>query len=130
MAKKEFKYRGKTLEELKKLSLEDFTKLIPARERRSLKRGFTEEEKKLLKKIRAWKEGSKPIRTHVREMIILPEMVGKEIAVHNGKDWNIVKVKPEMIAMRLGDFSITRKPVKHSGPGIGATRSTKFVSAK
>ncbi len=130
MAKKVFKYRGKTLEELQKMSLEEFAKLVPARERRTLLRGFTEQEKKLLKKLRAWKPGQKPVRTHVREMIILPEMVGKEVAVYNGKDWNVVRIKPEMIAMRLGDFSLTRKPVKHSGPGIGATRSTKFISAK
>ena len=130
MAKKEFTFKGKKLEELQKLSLEDFTALLPSRQRRTLTRGLKEEQKKLIKKAQAWKAGQKPIRTHRRDTIILPDMVGKEIAVHNGKDWNIVRVKQEMLGQRLGEFSLTRKGIKHSGPGIGATRGTKFVSAK
>ncbi len=125
-----FKYKGYTLEELQKMSLEEFAKICKARIRRKLKRGFTEAEKKLLKKIRKYKGTNKFIKTHCRDMIILPEMVGMTIGVHNGKEFVPVKITPEMIGHRLGEFAPTRKPVKHSAPGIGATRSSKFVAVK
>ena len=129
MVRKEFMYKGHTLEELQKMSLEEFIKILPARQRRSLKRGFTEPQKIFIKKVRK-AQGDKMIRTHARNMIILPEFVGKKFAIHDGKDWNVVSIKPEMIGHYLGEFSITREKVTHSGPGIGATRGTKFVSVK
>ncbi len=123
---KEFRYRGYTLEELKKMPLEELAKLLPARERRKIKRGFTEQEEKLLAKLR-----KKPYaRTHCRDMIVLPEMVGKVIYVHNGREFVRVDIKPEMIGHRLGEFAQTRTFIKHSGPGIGATRSSKYVPLK
>ncbi len=123
-----FTYRGKTLEEMKKMTLEEFARLLPARERRSLlKRGLTEQQKILLKKLRSGKEF---VKTHVRDMIIIPEMVGKKIGVYNGKEFVPVEIKPEMIGHRLGEFAPTRKRVKHSSPGVGATRSSKFVPLK
>ncbi len=123
---KEFRYRGYSIEELKQMSLEQIAELLPARERRKIKRGFTEQEEKLLRKLR--KKGT--ARTHCRDMVILPEMVGKTIYVHNGKDFIKVDIKPEMIGHRLGEFALTRKFEKHSGPGVGATRSSKFVPLK
>ena len=97
--KKEFKYRGYTFEELINMSLEDLSKLLPSRQRRSLKRGLTPEQKKLLRKVRLAKKGKykKPIRTHSRDMIILPEMVGMTIYVHNGKEFVPVQIREEMI---------------------------------
>ncbi|MEM5813132.1 MAG: 30S ribosomal protein S19 [Candidatus Aenigmatarchaeota archaeon] len=124
-----FTYRGKTLEELKKMDLIEFRKLLPARERRSLKRGFTEEQKKLLKKMKKLGK-DKIIRTHARDMIILPEMVGYKFGVHNGKEFVVVEIKPEMIGHRLGEFALTRKRPKHSAPGFGATRSSSHVPLK
>ncbi len=129
MAKKEFTYRGKNLEELKKMSLEEFAELLPSRQRRKLKRGLKENEKKLVKEVKEHKS-NKPIRTHLRDMIIIPQFVGKKFAIYNGKDWNIVEVIPEMLGHVMGEFSLTRKKVNHSGPGIGATRGTKFTSVK
>jgi len=123
---KEFRYRGYSIEELKQMSLEQIAELLPARERRKIKRGFTEQEEKLLRKLRK-KDG---VRTHCRDMVVLPEMVGKTIFVHNGKDFIRVEIKPEMIGHRLGEFALTRKFEKHSGPGVGATRSSKFVPLK
>ena len=123
---KEFRYRGYTLEELQKMSLEQLAELLPARERRKIKRGFTEQELKLLRKLR--KKGT--ARTHCRDMIVLPEMVGKVIFVHNGKEFVRAEIKPEMIGHRLGEFAQTRKFEKRSGPGVGATRSSKFVPLK
>ena len=126
---KVFYFHGKTWEELKNMPLEEFMKLLPARKRRSLKRGLNDSQKTLLKTIRAAKP-DKMIRTHVRSMIIVPEMVGKRFMVHDGKDWNIVDIVPEMLGHYLGEFSLTRERVVHSGPGIGATRGTKFISVK
>ena len=130
----EFKLRGYTLEELQKMSLQELAmKVFDTRVRRKiLKRGLTEQEKKFLEKIREIKQKNpnKFIKTHLREMIILPEMVGLTIGVYNGKEYVPVKIKPEMIGRRLGEFSITIKEVKHGGPGIGATRGTRYLSMK
>ncbi|MBW2978128.1 30S ribosomal protein S19 [Candidatus Woesearchaeota archaeon] len=127
MVKKEFKYRGKTLEELKNLSIEQFAELIPARARRSLKRGFTEQQKILLKKIRNKEQN---IKTHCRDMIILPEMINMSINVHDGKNFIKLMITEEMIGCRLGEFIMTRKKISHSAPGIGATRSSASLSVK
>ena len=129
MAKKEFTYRGKKIEELQKMSLEEFAKILPSSQRRKLKRGLKENEKSLIKAAKKH-TGHKPIRTHARDMIILPEFIGKRFAIYNGKDWNIIEVMPEMIGHIMGEFSLTRKKISHSGPGIGATRGTKFTSVK
>jgi small subunit ribosomal protein S19 len=129
MAKK-FTYRGKLIEELQALNLEEFAKLLPARQRRNLKRGLTTSEKKLLEKIRHSKGKDKFIRTHVRDLIVLPEMVGAKIGIHNGHEYKPVIIEEAMIGHYLGEFSMTRGKVKHSAPGIGATRSSKFVAQK
>lgn len=125
---KELKFRGYTLDELKSMSLEDFAKLVSSRTRRKLlKRGLTEQEKKLLKKIQAGKDN---IETHCRTMVILPNMVDKTIKVHNGKDFVPVRITFEMLGYRLGDFALTRKIAKHNSPGVGASKSTLHVSMK
>jgi small subunit ribosomal protein S19 len=123
-----FEFRGKSLEEIKAMSLEEFSKIIPSKERRTLRRGMTEKEKKLLEKIR--KNPGKFHRTMSREMVIVPQMLGIKIGIHNGKEYVSVDIKPEMLGHRLGEFAMTRKSVKHSAPGFGATRSSKFVPLK
>lgn len=130
-----FHYRGHTLDELKRMNMDQFIQLIPARARRSLKRGLPPRQKKLLERLRrayrAKKRGKDLItRTHVRDMIIFPEMVGLKIGVYNGREFIIVDVKPEMIGHYLGEFSLTRRRVSHGSPGIGATRSSKYVPLK
>ncbi len=112
------------------MNLEEFSLLLPARQRRNLNRGLTKQEKKLLEAIRANKDKNKFIRTHVRDMIILPEMVGTKIGIHNGKEFKPVMIEEAMIGHYLGEFSQTRNKVKHSAPGLGATRSSKFVAQK
>ena len=126
---KEFSYRGYSLEELQKMSMEEFAKLLPARGRRTLMRGWDEERMKAVRKI-INSDGKKPVRTHRRDLIILPQFVGKRVAVYNGKEFVDIEIKPEMIGHYLGEFALTRKEVKHSGPGVGATRSSKFVPLK
>ena len=127
MAKKEFTFKGKTIEELKKLSLNELAQLLNSRQRRSIKRGFTDQQKILLKKI---KLNQKNIETHCRDMIILPEMVGTTIKVHQGREFVPVNIEAEMIGHCLGEFAMTRKKVAHSAPGIGATRSSASLSVK
>jgi small subunit ribosomal protein S19 len=129
---REFTYRGYTLEQLQQMSMDEFIKLLPSRQRRSLKRGLTEAQRKLLEKVRKYKRLgiNKPIRTHARDMVILPEMVGMTIAVHNGKDFVPVEIVPEMIGHRLGEFAITNKRVIHGRPGVGATKSSMYVPLK
>ena len=121
MAKKEFGYRGKSLQELKELSLNEFVELLPARQRRTLKRGFSEQQKKLLNKIREKKAN---IETHCRDMIIIPEMIGATIKVHHGNGFTPIIIQDEMIGRYIGEFVLTRKKVAHSAPGIGATKSS------
>ncbi|MBN3037463.1 MAG: 30S ribosomal protein S19 [Candidatus Diapherotrites archaeon] len=126
---KEFLYKGNTIEQLQAKTEEELMNLFPSRERRHMKRGWTEEEKKLLKKLRSSGEDA-VVRTHCRSMIVLPEMAGRKIAVYNGKEFTYLTIVPEMVGHRLGEFALTRKNVKHSAAGIGATRSTKFISVK
>jgi small subunit ribosomal protein S19 len=126
MAKYEF--RGRPIEEIQKLSLEEFSRMLKSRQRRSLKKGLTETQKKLLERIR--KNPGKLHRTKSREMMILPEMVGTKIGVYSGKEYVSLDITPEMLGHRLGEFVLTRKQVKHSAPGFGATRSSKFVPLK
>ncbi|MAG45376.1 MAG: 30S ribosomal protein S19 [Nanoarchaeota archaeon] len=127
MALKEFTYRGKTLEELQKLSLKEFVALLPARSRRSLARGLKPQQKKLLENLKVSK---KPVKTHLRNAIIIPEMVGKMIFIYNGKEYTQIKIEPEMIGHYLGEFALTRKSVAHSAPGVGATKSSAAVSVR
>ncbi len=127
MAKKEFFYRGKKIEELQQMSIKQIAEYLPARQRRSLARGLNETQKKMLEDI---KGGKKELKTHCRNMIILPEMVGTVIKVHSGKEFVPVRVEAEMIGHYLGEFSLTRRGVKHSSPGIGATRSSASMSVR
>lgn len=127
MAKKEFSYRGKSLDELQKMSVNELAELFPSRQRRMIKRGFTEQQKKLLEKIR---KNEPKIKTHCRDMVILPEMVGKKISIYNGKQFVEVAIVEEMISHMLGEFAFSRNMVSHSAPGIGATRSSSSLSVK
>ncbi|HXW95340.1 MAG TPA: 30S ribosomal protein S19 [Nitrososphaerales archaeon] len=129
---KEFRYRGKSLEELNSMSTEALLELLPSRARRSLNRGVSEEKRKLLEDARAMKDGKLrgEIKTHARDMIVLPTMVGLTISVHNGREFVSLEVKPEMIGRYLGEYVITNKKVVHGTPGIGASRSSLYVPLK
>jgi small subunit ribosomal protein S19 len=123
----EFTYRGYTVAKLKKMKLEDLAQLMVARQRRKIKRAFRSEEEQLLEEINAGKE---EIRTHLRDAIVLPSMVGKKIGVHDGKGFEFIEIKPEMIGHYLGELVLTRKKVMHGAAGVGATRSSKYVPLK
>ena len=127
--KKEFSYRGLSLEELQKLTIEELLPLFPSRIRRTIKRGLTVKQDKLLKDIEKANPGDM-IRTHCRDMVILPNFVGHIIHVYNGKEFHRVDIQPDMIGHYLGEFALTRQKVKHTGPGVGATRSSKYMPLK
>ncbi|KAL7752589.1 ribosomal protein S15 [Sorochytrium milnesiophthora] len=133
---RKFSYRGIDLEALMDLSTEKLMELIHCRARRRFNRGLKRKPLGLIKKLRKAKketsENEKPatVKTHLRNMIIVPEMIGSVVGVYNGKTFNQVEVKPEMVGHYLGEFSITYKPVKHGRPGIGATHSSRFIPLK
>ena len=127
MAKKEFRYRGKTLEELQRLNAKEFSALLQSKLRISINRGFTADEQSLIDKL---SKGNEKLRTHSRELIILPMMVGKVISIHNGKKFINLHVQAEMLGHRLGEFVDTRSRVGHNAPGIGATKSSASASVK
>jgi len=132
---REFIYRGYNLKELQQMSMDDFIRLLPSRQRRSLKRGLSQDQRKLLEKLRRARresEGSeiKTVGTHSRDMIILPEMVGITIQVYNGKEFYPVEIVEQMIGHYIGEFAITNRKVVHGTPGIGASRSSMYVPLK
>lgn len=124
---KEFIFKGKSIGELKNLSVNEFSELIPSRARRSLKRGITEDQKKLIEKIKA---NDPNIKTHAREMVILPVFVGHMVKVYNGKEYFPVHITEEMVGHYLGEFALTRRRVAHNAPGVGATKSSSSVSVR
>ena len=130
MSMEGYKYRGKTIDELTKMGDEELVKIVNADFRRALKKGFSPEEKKFIRNMAADKKLNKPIKTHCREMFILPQFVGLTINVYNGKEFMPVNIKPEMVFHRLGEYSLTTKQVRHGSPGMSATRSSEFVPIK
>ena len=127
--RKDFTYRGKTIEELKKLDIREFAKFIPSRERRTLLRN-TDVVENFIKRAKKKMEKGKQVKTHNRNVIIVPSMVGMTIFVYNGHIFERVDIIPEMVSHRLGEFSPTRKSIKHGAAGIGATRSSASRSVK
>jgi len=127
--KREFTYRGLSLEDLQKMSLEELAKVLTARARRSLRRGFNSETTQFLERMRSTPK-EKVVRTHCRDALVLPEHIGRRVAVHTGKEFKEIEVRPEMIGHFYGEFALTRRFEKHSGPGVGATRSSKFMPLK
>jgi small subunit ribosomal protein S19 len=125
--KKEFTFRGHTMDELLKMPFADIIELLPARARRTYIRGLNPEQESFIRRLRS---SDGPVRTHRREIPIIPEFVGKIVHVYNGKEFSPVEIKPEMIGHALGEFALTRKSVRHSGLGVGATRSSKFMPLK
>ena len=129
----EFTYRGHTLEELQEMSVEEVAELLPARQRRTIARGLSAEQEKLRETARAAdpdETADDPIRTHLRDMPILPEFVGLTFSVYTGQEFERVDVEEEMVGHYLGEFNLTRTSVEHGQAGIGATRSSKFVPLK
>lgn len=126
-----FTFRGKTTEELQKLSVDDFAKLLKSRQKRAMKR-MGIRYKELIARVEKVKASGakKVIKTQIREALILPSWIGMSFAVHNGKEFKQIEIRPEMLGHRLGDYAFSTKRVVHSAPGIRATRGSKFLAVK
>ena len=127
--KKEFKYRGISVDELKQMDIREFAKLLKSNEKRTLMRQHNELQKFILrcnKKMNMKKQ----IKTHSRHLIVIPNMVGLRIGIYNGKEFVQIQIENEMLGHRLGEFSVTRNKVKHGAAGVGATRSSSSMSVK
>jgi small subunit ribosomal protein S19 len=127
--KKEFLYRGYTMEELLAMPFDEVLGLMPSRSRRTFMRGLNYEQQLLFDNLKAAEEGA-PVRTHRRDVPVVPQFVGKTVSIYDGKEFKDVEIKPEMIGHFIGEFVINRKMPVHSGPGVGATRSSKFMPLK
>jgi small subunit ribosomal protein S19 len=133
MARKYY-FRGKSIEELQAMTLEEFKGMVKSRKRRFLESNsprlkiLVEKIAKARKLIAAGKD--KVIRTHLREAVIIPEWVGLKFGIHNGKEFKQILIREEMVGRRLGEYSHTTSRVLHSGPGVGATRGSKFIPLK
>ena len=133
---KVFTYRGHGLDALMQMENDELKNLFTSALRRRIGKGISKKYKTLIEKAQKKRDnapyGEKPdaVKTHLRDMIILPSMIGTVIGVYQGKDYVSVEIKPEMVGMKLSDFSLTYRPVKHGKPGIGATSSSKFVPLK
>ena len=129
---KEFNFKGKSTEELNKISNDELFNLLNSRQRRSLKRGLSDNKKKLIAEIKLAKEGKNKnqIKTHQRDLIILPYMLGVTVNVYSGKEFTPITFSPEMIGHYIGEYVITNKKVSHGAPGVGASRSSLYVPLK
>ncbi|EXJ74231.1 40S ribosomal protein S15 [Cladophialophora bantiana CBS 173.52] len=133
---RKFSYRGIDLDQLLDIPSNELLTILHARARRRFNRGLKRRPMGLIKKLRKAKQNAKPnekpdlVKTHLRDMIIVPEMIGSVIGIYSGKEFNQVEIKPEMVGHYLGEFSISYKPVKHGRPGIGATHSSRFIPLK
>ncbi len=128
----EFRFKGKTLAELKQMDVNTFAKLLTARKRRTLSREILKSAEPLLNKIKNTNEGKrkKPIKTHLRVIPVLPQMVGLKIGVHNGKEFHEVVITEEMLGLFLGELAPTRKRLTHGSAGVGATKSSTASASK
>ncbi len=132
MAETVFKYRGKTLEELKQMDIKEFAKLVNSRKRRAFSRSTLQRAQPLLKKIKDMNAGKRkrPIKTQIRTMIVIPEMVGLTIGIHAGKEFHNVIITEEMLGLYLGELTMTRKRLVHGAAGVGATKSSTASASK
>jgi small subunit ribosomal protein S19 len=125
--REEFTYRGLRIEDLQKMGAAELIPVMPSRVRRKVKRGLTKSEENLLLQVR---KGKGSVKTHLRDMVIMPEMIGRTFEVYNGKEFLKVEIQPEAVFHYLGEFALTRRRVTHGSAGIGATRSSKYVPLK
>src|SRR3989338_5957059 len=127
--KKDFTYRGKTLEELKKLDVREFAKYLKSRQRRKVLRQFQQIEN-FVSRAKVKISKNKPIRTHQRDLVIVPGMIGMKIHVYNGKNFVAADINEETLGHTMGEFALTRGRIKHGKSGIGATKGSKFKAKK
>ncbi len=124
--KKEFFYRGQSIENLKNLEVRESAKFLPSKSRRYILKNFDIIEK-FIKRCEKKQGKNKRIKTHSRDIVIVPRLIGMTIGVHNGKTFQDIQIVPEMIGHKLGEFAMTRSKVAHGTAGIGATKGSKAL---
>lgn len=130
---RKFTFRGKEIDDLIALSNDQLIQLFPARQRRRFQRGLKHKYSRLIQKIRKAKKnvqpGEKPapVKTHLRNAIVVPEMVGSIVGIYNGKDFINVEIKFDMIGTYLAEYAMSYKPCRHGKPGVGATKGSANV---
>lgn len=129
LQKKQFTYRGKTIDELKTLDVREFAKLVRSQEKRNILRNFQKIEN-FINRSRVKIAKNKPIKTHARDLVVVPQMIGWKIQVYCGNKFVTFEVSGEMLGHRFGEFSPTRARIKHSKAGVGATKGSKHKSKK
>ncbi|MBT96506.1 30S ribosomal protein S19 [Candidatus Pacearchaeota archaeon] len=129
MQKKQFTFKGKTLEELKTLDVREFARLLKSRQRRTVLRNFQEIEE-FINRSKKKIGNNKPIKTHKRDLVIVPEMIGMKIQIYNGRNFVSVEIIKEMLGHKFGEFALTRGRVKHGSVGVGATKGSKAKAKK
>src|SRR3989338_9051497 len=129
LRKKDFTYRGKSLDELKAMEIREFSQLLKSNERRTVLKQYDMIQRFILRCNESIKQ-NKYIKTHLRTIVIVPKMIGMKIQIHNGKTFTPIIIENEMLGHRLGEFSATRSKVKHGAAGVGATRSSASKSVK
>jgi len=133
MAKVE-KFRGKTADELRALPADELLSLMTSRARRAMKRASSKNTvfRKLMKKVQKIKkeDTKKVIKTHVRDAVVIPDWIGLTFGIYNGKEFKNIVITADKVGRRLGEFSHPTTRVIHSGPGVGATRGSKFIPLK
>jgi small subunit ribosomal protein S19 len=122
--KKEFKFKGKTIEELKNLDVREFAKMLPSRQRRTILRNFQDLEG-FLKRAKKKNEKGKPVKTHHRSYVIVPQLVGMKVGIYNGREFVMIEIVGEMLGHKLGEFAPTRVKTKHSKTGAGGTKGSR-----
>ena len=133
---RKYTFRGYSLEDLMNLNNDKLKELLNTRQRRRLTRGLKHKYQRFLLKLRKAKrnlqpgEKPAPVKTHLRNAVILPEMVGSVVGVHTGKEFTHVEIKFDMIGSYLGEYGLTYKLVKHGKPGVGATKGSAHTDLK
>ena len=129
ITKKQFTYKGKTVEELKVLDVREFAKFLRSRQRRTVLRNFQKIED-FINRSKIKIERNKPIKTHQRDLVVVPKMIGWKIFIYNGNKFVPAEVTGEMLGHKFGEFAPTRARVKHGKTGVGATKGTKHKAKK
>jgi len=127
--KKQIMFRGKTIDELKKLDVREFAKFLASRERKYVLRHFNEIED-FITRAKKKMAKNKPIKTHLRDLAVVPEMVGMKLHIHNGRNFLAIEVTGEMLGHKFGEFAPTRAKTKHGKAGMGATKGSKAKAKK
>ena len=129
LKKKEFKFKGKSMEELQALDTREFAKFVGSRERRTILRQFREIEDFVSRANRKLGK-NKTIKTHQRDLVVVPKMLGMKIQIYNGKEFVAMEVTGEMFGHKFGEFAPTRGRIKHGSAGVGATKGSRSQAKK